>query len=192
MVVVKERKTNETAISLKLDINGSGKSAIETGIGFFDHMLQTLAKHALFDLELKCVGDLAVDSHHSVEDTAILLGQALNEAIFPAHGIERFADRIAVLDEAAISCAIDISGRAFLNWSVPIDGRIGEFEAELGEEFFRALVTNARITAHFNIISGSNRHHIIEASFKAFAIAIRSALAQNPRVIGIPSAKGIL
>ncbi|MDR1452245.1 MAG: imidazoleglycerol-phosphate dehydratase HisB [Helicobacteraceae bacterium] len=191
-MINKNRKTNETNISLKIELRGRGESNIKTGIGFFDHMLQSLAKHALFDLELTCEGDLDVDGHHTVEDVGITLGSALNEAIFPASGIERFADRVAVLDEAAVQCAIDVGGRAFLSWNAPLDGKIGEFDCELTEEFFRALALNAKIAAHISLLRGSNRHHIVEAAFKAFAIALRSALAPNPRVTGIPSLKGTL
>ncbi|MDR2639746.1 MAG: imidazoleglycerol-phosphate dehydratase HisB [Helicobacteraceae bacterium] len=191
-MIVRNRKTNETDISLELELNGRGESEIDSGIGFFDHMLQSLAKHALIDLKLKCKGDLAVDGHHTVEDIGIALGSALNEAIFPAAGIERFADRIAVLDEAAVQCAIDIGGRAFLSWNAPVDGMIGEFDAELTEEFFRALAMNAKISVHIALLRGSNRHHIVEAAFKAFAIALRSAIAPNPRVTGVPSLKGTL
>jgi imidazoleglycerol-phosphate dehydratase len=191
-MIIKERKTNETNVSLKLELTGAGVSRVKTGIGFFDHMLQSFVKHALIDLELECKGDLVVDGHHTVEDIGIALGSALNEAIFPAIGIERFADRVAILDEAAVQCAIDISGRPFLSWNVPIDGKIGEFDAELTEEFFRALVINAKISAHISLLRGSNRHHIAEAAFKAFAIALRSAIAKNERVIGTPSLKGTL
>ncbi|MDR2034070.1 MAG: imidazoleglycerol-phosphate dehydratase HisB [Helicobacteraceae bacterium] len=192
-MVVKKRKTNETDVSLKLELFGSGKCAVKTGIGFFDHMIASLAKHALIDLELECEGDLIVDGHHTVEDVGIALGSALNEAIFPASGIERFADRIAILDEAAAQCAIDVSGRAFFSWEVPsLEGKIGEFDGELAEEFFRALVANAKISAHISLIRGSNRHHIAEAIFKAFALAFRSAIAPNERVVGVPSLKGAL
>ncbi|MDR0665373.1 MAG: imidazoleglycerol-phosphate dehydratase HisB [Helicobacteraceae bacterium] len=191
-MIIKNRKTNETDISLKLELLGSGKSVVKTGAGFFDHMLQSFAKHALVDLELTCEGDLFIDGHHTVEDVGIALGSALNEAIYPAEGIERFSDRIAVLDEAAVQCAIDVGGRAFLSWNVPLDGKIGEFDGELAEEFFRALTLNAKISAHIDLVRGSNRHHIAEAAFKAFAIALRAAIAPNPRVIGAPSLKGTL
>ncbi|MDR2152489.1 MAG: imidazoleglycerol-phosphate dehydratase HisB [Helicobacteraceae bacterium] len=191
-MVIKNRKTNETDISLTLELFGNGKNAVKTGAGFFDHMLQTLAKHALIDLELRCEGDLFVDGHHTAEDVGIALGLALNEAIYPVEGIERFADRVAVLDEAAVQCAIDVGGRAFLSWNVPLDGKIGEFDGELAEEFFRALTLNAKIAAHISLLRGSNRHHIAEATFKAFAIALRSAIAPNPRIIGVPSLKGTL
>ncbi|MDR1912014.1 MAG: imidazoleglycerol-phosphate dehydratase HisB [Helicobacteraceae bacterium] len=192
-MVIKKRKTNETDVSLKLELFGSGKCAVKTGIGFFDHMIASLVKHALIDLELECKGDLIVDGHHTVEDVGIALGSALNEAIFPASGIERFSDRIAILDEAAAQCAIDVSGRAFFSWEVPLlDGKIGEFDGELTEEFFRALITNAKISAHISLIRGSNRHHIAEAIFKAFALALRSAIAPNERVVGVPSLKGAL
>ncbi|MDR3347441.1 MAG: imidazoleglycerol-phosphate dehydratase HisB [Helicobacteraceae bacterium] len=191
-MILKERTTKETQIRLALKLFGSGEAKVKTGIGFFDHMLCTLAKHSLIDLELVCNGDLGVDCHHSVEDTGIVIGDALNEAIFPAEGIERFADRIALLDEAAVQCVIDVSGRAFLHWGVDVEGRIGEFDAELTEEFFRALIANMKIGAHITMLRGYNRHHIVEAVFKAFAIALRSALVVNPRIGGIPSTKGVL
>ncbi|MDR2905104.1 MAG: imidazoleglycerol-phosphate dehydratase HisB [Helicobacteraceae bacterium] len=191
-MIEKNRKTKETDITLALDIYGAGDAEVSTGIGFFDHMLETLAKHALFDLKLTCKGDLAVDFHHSVEDCGILLGAALNEAIYPAVGIERFADRTAVLDESAVKCALDLGGRGFLNFAFKVEGKVGEFDSELAEEFFRAIAINAKIAAHFYLLSGENRHHIIEAAFKAFALAMRAALTKNDRVRGAPSAKGVL
>ncbi|MGE4295081.1 MAG: imidazoleglycerol-phosphate dehydratase HisB [Campylobacterales bacterium] len=191
-MITKERNTRETQIRLALNFKGAGRAQVKTGIGFFDHMLESLCKHALMDLELTCDGDLHVDGHHTVEDVGILLGQAMHEAIFPAQGIERFADRIAVLDEAAVQAALDISGRPYLFWELPVEGKVGDFEAELAEEFFRALVTNMRISAHITLLRGVNKHHIIEAAFKAFAIALRTATAANDRVQGVPSTKGVL
>jgi len=186
------RETRETKINLNLDIKGSGKSHIKTGIGFFDHMLEAMSKHSLMDLDIKCDGDLHVDAHHSVEDVGIVIGQALQKEIFPVGKIERFANVVAVLDEAAIECDIDISGRAYLHYDIEIDYKVGEFDVELVEEFFRALVANANITVHLVQKRGSNRHHLIEATFKAFAIALRRALAQNKQMVEIPSTKGIL
>lgn len=191
-MIVKERSTKETQIVLKLAFKGQGNAKIQTGIGFFDHMLESLCKHALLDLELTCKGDLHVDGHHTVEDVGIVLGQALNEAVFPPAGMERFADRIAVLDESAVQVALDVSGRPYLFWDLPVEGKVGDFDAELTEEFFRALVANMRIGAHITLLRGANRHHIIEAAFKAFAVALRTATAPNARISGVPSTKGVL
>jgi len=188
----KERTTKETAITLSVELMGSGKASVSTGIGFFDHMLEALAKHGLLDLDIRCQGDTHVDYHHSVEDVGIVLGQALNEEIFPANGRERFADATVVLDEAAVSVVLDLSGRPFLVYEVPGEGLIGEFDMELAEEFFRALVINAGVTAHIIYQRGRNRHHIVEAAFKAFAIALRRAVAFNERITGVPSTKGVL
>ena len=186
-----ERVTKETKIELILDIEGSGRASIETGIGFFDHMLESFAKHARFDLELRCEGDLHVDYHHSVEDVGIVLGEALYKEAFPPKQRERFGDSVVVMDEAAISCALDLSNRPFLVYEAALDGKIGEFDAELLEEFFRAFVFNARITCHLIQLRGKNRHHIAEAAFKALAVALRRALRHDPRA-GIPSTKGVI
>lgn len=191
-MIEKSRETKETKIGLKLDLMGSGKADISTGIGFFDHMLDALARHGLLNLELVCKGDLHIDMHHTVEDVGILLGSALYDALFPVGNIERYANRSAVLDEAAIAVEMDISGRSYLHWDVPIDGKIGDFDAELVEEFFRALISNAKITAHITMLRGTNKHHIVEAIFKAFAVSLRSAVAVNPRMDKIPSTKGVL
>lgn len=190
-MIEKKRKTKETDIVLKLDINGSGKSKIDTGVGFFDHMLEALSKHGLLDLDITCKGDLHVDFHHTVEDVGIVLGNALKEAIFPVGGVERFADCVVVMDEAAVECALDLSNRPFLVYEVETAGKVGEFDAELAEEFFRALVINAGLTVHLTLLRGKNTHHIIEATFKAFAISLRRALAKNERVL-MPSTKGVL
>ena len=187
-----QRQTKETSIVLELEINGSGKSDMKTGIGFFDHMLEAFAKHSLIDLKIECEGDLHVDFHHSVEDVGIVLGEALHKEIFPVGKIERFSNVVAVLDEAAIECDLDISGRAFLHYDVDISLKVGEFDTELAEEFFRAVVINAKITAHIIKKRGKNRHHILEAAFKAFAISLRRALMINPKITDTPSTKGIL
>lgn len=186
-----KRETKETKIELSLEIYGKGESQIETNIGFFDHMLQSLAKHALFDLKIKCEGDIYVDFHHSVEDVGIVLGEALKKEIYPVKNIERFSNSIVVMDEAAIECAIDIANRAFLVYDLPLDGKIGEFDAELIEEFFRALIFNASLTTHIIFKRGKNKHHIAEAAFKAFAISLRRALYKNERV-KTPSTKGVI
>ena len=186
-----QRKTKETDISLELEIYGSGKSEISTGIGFFDHMLEAFCKHALFDMKLVCKGDLHVDFHHSVEDVGIVIGQALREKIYPISGVERFGEATVVMDEAAVNCALDLSNRPFLVYESISDGKVGEFDVELANEFFQALAFNAAITLHIAKIRGRNSHHILEASFKACAVALRRALAKNARV-GVPSTKGVL
>ncbi len=190
-MVEKRRETKETKIELKLDIAGSGKSNISTGVGFFDHMLESFCKHALFDLEVKCEGDTHVDDHHTVEDVGIVLGQALNEAVYPIERVERFGDSVVVMDEAAVACALDLSNRPYLVYDIEADGKIGQFDVELTEEFFRALTFNASITVHLNSLRGKNRHHIVEAAFKAYAVALRRALAPNAKA-GVPSTKGVL
>ena len=185
-----QRKTKETDISLELEIYGSGKAEISTGIGFFDHMLEAFCKHALFDMKLVCKGDLHVDFHHSVEDVGIVIGQALREKIYPL-SVERFGEATVVMDEAAVNCALDLSNRPFLVYESINEGKVGEFDVELVNEFFQALAFNAAITLHIAKIRGRNSHHILEASFKACAVALRRALAKNARV-GVPSTKGVL
>ncbi|WP_295142553.1 imidazoleglycerol-phosphate dehydratase HisB [uncultured Campylobacter sp.] len=186
-----QRKTKETDIRLELEIYGSGEAQICTGIGFFDHMLEAFCKHALFDMELVCKGDLHVDFHHSVEDVGIVIGQALREKIYPLSGVERFGEATVVMDEAAVNCALDLSNRPFLVYESINEGKVGEFDVELANEFFQALAFNAAITLHIAKIRGRNSHHILEASFKACAVALRRALAKNSRV-GVPSTKGVL
>ncbi|MGG7072860.1 imidazoleglycerol-phosphate dehydratase HisB [Campylobacter sp. 9BO] len=186
------RKTKETDISAELEIYGSGIAQISTGIGFFDHMLEALTKHSLIDLKLVCKGDLEVDFHHSVEDVGIVIGTLLKETIYPVHGVERFGDSVVVMDESAVSCALDLSNRAFLVYeNFSQTGKVGEFDVELVEEFFRAVAFNANITLHLSKVRGKNTHHIIEATFKAFALALRRALKENLR-INTPSTKGVL
>ncbi len=190
-MIVKTRETKETQIRVALELRGRGHSRIKTGVGFFDHMLESFAKHALIDLEVECRGDTHVDDHHSVEDVGIVIAQALAEAVYPVEGVERFGNATVVMDEAAVSCDIDLSNRPFLVFDLPVDGKIGSFDVELVEEFFRALVFNTRLTAHIVMIRGKNRHHIVEAAFKAFAVALRRATASNERA-GVPSTKGVL
>lgn len=185
------RVTKETDIVVKLNINGSGKADICTGIGFFDHMLEAFAKHALIDLTLTCKGDTHIDFHHSVEDVGIVLGQALKEAIYPIVGVERYGNAVVVMDEAAVECALDLSNRPYLVYDIDMEGKVGEFDVELAEEFFRAMIVNASITAHIVAKRGKNRHHLLEAAFKSFAVALRRSLVKNERV-GIPSTKGVL
>lgn len=186
-----ERNTKETKIKLRLEIYGTGKSKINTKIGFLNHMLEAFAKHSLMDLEVECDGDIEVDFHHSVEDIGIVLGMALKEQIYPVQNIERYSNSVVVMDESAVSCDLDISNRAFLVYDSIKKGLIGEFDAELIEEFFRAVAFNAGITLHLIKLRGSNKHHIAEATFKAFAVALRRALTKNEKM-GIPSTKGVL
>ena len=192
-MISKNRATKETKIELELELYGRGSAQIQTGIGFFDHMLSAFAKHAWIDLNLHCEGDLQVDFHHSVEDCGIVLGSAIKEAIYPAQNIERFGDSVVVMDEAAVSAALDLCNRAFLVFDCPSlkRGKIGEFDAELVEEFFRALAFNANFTLHISQIRGENLHHVAEAAFKAFAVAFRRAISINERA-GVPSTKGVL
>jgi imidazoleglycerol-phosphate dehydratase len=185
------RETKETKINCELNINGNGTSTINTGIGFFDHMLEALSKHSGMDLNLKCKGDLHIDGHHSVEDCGIVIGKALKDEIFPIKEVERYGNATVVMDEAATTCALDLSNRPFLVYDVKLDGKVGEFDVELAEEFFHALVMNSGITCHIIKERGSNKHHILEATFKSFAVALRRSLIKNEK-LGIPSTKGIL
>jgi imidazoleglycerol-phosphate dehydratase len=188
------RRTAETDITIRLDLDGSGHSDIDTGIGFLDHMLTALARHALFDLEVKAVGDLHIDCHHTTEDVGIVLGQALARALSDKAGITRFGHAVIPMDEALAEVAIDISGRAHCAWSVDFTrDKVGEMDTELFEEFFRALAGNALITLHVRKLAGSNAHHVAEACFKACARALRQAVAIDPRLGGaVPSTKGSL
>jgi imidazoleglycerol-phosphate dehydratase len=190
-MIHQKRTTKETDIELSLRLRGEGKSTISTNVGFLDHMLESFAKHAQMDLNVTCRGDVHIDDHHSVEDIGIVLGQALREAIYPIEKVERFGSATIVMDEAAVSCDLDLSNRPFLVYDVPVSGKIGAFEAELAEEFFRAVVFNAGITAHIIMQRGKNKHHIVEAAFKSLAVALRRALSPNERA-GIPSTKGVL
>ena len=190
-MIEKRRSTIETDISVALEINGTGKSNIDTGVGFFDHMLESFAKHALIDLEVTCKGDTHIDDHHTVEDIGIVVGSAIAEAIYPIEKVERFGSAAIVMDEACLRCDLDLSNRPFLVYDVPVEGKIGSFDAELAEEFFRAVIFNARITAHIVMERGKNRHHIVEGAFKALAVALRRALTPNDR-LAVPSTKGVL
>jgi len=191
-MIKKSRVTKETDISVELELYGSGKAEIDTSIGFFDHMLDAFARHSLIDLKIICKGDLHIDAHHSVEDVGIVLAQALNEAIYPVSGIERYGNATVVMDEASISCDIDLSNRAYLVYDLPLnEGSIGNFDLELVEEFFKSLAFNMPLNLHMIYNRGTNKHHIAEAAFKAFAVALRRAVAKNSRV-GVPSTKGVL
>ncbi len=192
----KHRVTRETEIDLRLELDGSGESETNTGIGFFDHMLDAFARHGGFDLEVKCRGDLHIDAHHTVEDVGIVLGAAVLEALGDKKGITRFADATVPLDEAVVRAVVDISGRPFIHYGVEIPGdqpRIGEFDAALAAEFWRAFATEARITLHLDSIRGVNAHHIVEAAFKAAARAVGAATRIDPsRASVVPSTKGVL
>lgn len=190
-MIKESRKTKETDIEVEVNIYGTGKSSIDTGVGFYDHMLEAFSKHSLIDLNIKCKGDTHIDDHHSVEDIAIVLAKALNRAIYPIKNIERFGNSIVVMDEASVSCDIDLSNRAYLVYELPIEGKVGNFDTELVEEFFKAFAFNLPLTLHLIYQRGKNRHHIIEASFKALAVALRRALVVNEKA-GIPSTKGVL
>ncbi|WP_201353403.1 imidazoleglycerol-phosphate dehydratase HisB [Hydrogenimonas urashimensis] len=191
MKVEKIRKTKETAIRLVLDTGGSGVSQIATGVGFFDHMLESFAKHAQFDLSVECRGDTHVDDHHTVEDVGIVLGEALSEAIYPIQNVERFGNSVVVMDEAAVECALDLSNRPYLVYEIDLKGKVGQFDVELAEEFFKAFAFNSGLTLHLVQQRGKNRHHLIEAAFKACAVALRRALVENAKA-GVPSTKGVL
>ena len=188
------RKTTETDIVLRLDLDGSGQTDIATGIGFLDHMLTSLGRHGSFDLTIRAQGDLHIDNHHTTEDVGIVLGQALRQALGDKRGIRRFGHALVPLDEALAEAAIDLSGRAFMAWSVTFErDKVGEMDTELFEEFFRAFAGNAQLNLHINQRAGSNAHHIAEACFKATARALREAVEIDPRAAGaIPSTKGAL
>jgi imidazoleglycerol-phosphate dehydratase len=188
-----ERVTGETRVQLTLALDGTGAGARATGVGFFDHMLDLLAAHGHLDLEVHVSGDLATGAHHTVEDTAIVLGQALDAALGDRAGIVRYGAALVPMDEARASCAIDVSGRPFTLFEADLPaGATGGFEHELTEEFFRALANAAKLTLHLRVQAGSNAHHMIEAAFKAFARALREAVALDPTETGVPSTKGTL
>lgn len=187
------RATNETDIAIQLDLDGSGSTSVQTGVPFFDHMLDALGRHALLDLDVQATGDLEVDAHHTVEDVGIVLGQAVAQALGDKAGIRRFGSATVPMDEACVLSAIDISGRGGLVYEVdlPIEF-IGSFDTTLAKEFLVAFATNAGLTLHIHMLAGENSHHIIEAVFKAVARALREALEIDPRVSGVPSTKGSL
>jgi imidazoleglycerol-phosphate dehydratase len=188
-----ERRTGETEVLLSLALEGAGKGTRDTGVGFLDHMLDLLARHGRIDLDVKVSGDLQTGAHHTAEDTAIALGQALDAALGDRSGIERYGSATVPMDEARASCAIDVSGRPFTSFEAQLPpGATGGFEHELTEEFFRALANAAKLTLHLRVEAGVNAHHMIEAAFKAFARALRQAVAIDPTETGIPSTKGTL
>jgi imidazoleglycerol-phosphate dehydratase len=188
-----ERKTGETDVTVTLTLDGDGSGERDTGVGFFDHMLDLLARHGRLDLVVSASGDLETGAHHTVEDVGICLGQALDEALGDRAGITRFGQATIPMDEARVSCAIDISGRGLCAFEVPLPpGATGTFDHELLEEFCRALALNAKLTLHLTAERGTNAHHVIEATFKALARALRSAVALDASERGVPSTKGTL
>lgn len=187
------RTTGETDIVLSINLDGTGKVDVSTGVGFFDHMLIALGRHGLFDLTVRATGDYEVDDHHTVEDTGICLGMAFCEALGDKVGITRFSDVCVAMDEALVQAAIDISGRGQAYCDLPLrTQKVGTFDTELAVEFFYAFVREARLTLHVRELAGENSHHIIEAAFKAVARAMRFACEKDPRVTGVPSTKGSL
>jgi imidazoleglycerol-phosphate dehydratase len=187
------RVTGETDVSLSLALDGSGAGERNTGVGFFDHLLDALARHAGFDLDVGVQGDLETGPHHTVEDTGLALGQAIDEALGDRAGIRRFGNAVVPMDEARAACAIDVSGRPYTAFEggFPAE-RVADFDTDLAEEFIRAVANAARLTVHVRVEAGTNAHHMVEASFKAFARALREAVALDDRVSGVPSTKGVL
>lgn len=187
------RNTTETKINLSLDLDGSGKRQISSGLGFFDHMLDLFAKHGLFNLSLSVKGDISVDEHHTIEDTGIALGEAFASAAGDKAGISRYSTQFLPMDEALAFASVDFSGRPYLQYNVVCpDKQVGGVSSQIFEEFFRAFTMSAKVTLHISVLYGTNTHHIIEAVFKAVARALRFALENDPRVNGIPSTKGVL
>ena len=187
------RKTYETDICIKLNLDGMGKSEIDTGIGFFDHMLTLFSKHGLIDLNISCKGDLETDSHHSVEDVGIVLGQAISKALGDKASISRYGSAYVPMDETLARVVIDLSSRPFLYYDIPFTRQeLGNMAVEMVEEFFRAVSNNAGITLHIEVLHGTNNHHMAEAAFKAFGRALRQAVIRDEKIIGVPSTKGLL
>lgn len=189
-----ERKTRETLLRVSVDLDGSGQAVIDTGVGFFDHMLEQIARHGMLDLNIKAEGDLVVDQHHTVEDTGITLGQAMKQALGDARGIRRYGHCLLPMDETLALCALDLSGRPHLVYDAALPRpKVGEFDSELVPEFFRGLAVAAGMTLHLKVMYGANTHHMIEAMFKAFARALDAAKQRDPRLGDtIPSTKGVL
>lgn len=188
-----ERNTNETKINLTLNLDGTGKTDIHTGIGFFNHMLDGFARHGLFDLAVFVDGDLDVDTHHSIEDTGIVLGKAIKEAVGDKKGIVRYGSKMLPMDEALILCALDLCGRPYLVYDLKLDReKVGDFETEMVREFFYAVSYGAEMNLHLKQLDGSNNHHIIEGAFKAFAKALDQATQYDERITGVLSTKGTL
>ncbi len=192
----RSRTTRETEVEVRVDLDGSGAAEVRTGIGFFDHMLDALARHGMFDLSVRCTGDLHIDAHHTVEDVGIVLGGAFLDALGDKAGIARYADATVPLDEALVRAVVDVSGRPFLHFDVPLppdQPRVGEFDAALSAEFWRAFAMESRVTLHLDGLRGDNAHHVVEATFKAAARALDAATRVDPRRGGtVPSTKGAL
>lgn len=188
------RQTKETDVRVRIDLDGTGQAQIKTGIGFFDHMLEALARHAPYDLEVQAKGDLHIDAHHTVEDVGIVLGQAISQALGERRGIRRYADASVPLDDALARVVVDVSGRPYLAFHAepPTWQKLGDYDVALTPEFFRALVTHGGLTLHVDLLRGQNAHHVVEAVFKATARALGEATRIDPRVQGVPSTKGTL
>ncbi len=187
------RKTRETEIHLQLNLDGTGRSEVKTGVGFLDHMLELFARHGLFDLTVTCKGDLHVDAHHTTEDIGICLGQAIDQALGTKAGIRRYGHMILPMDETLVTVAVDVGGRPYWVWNVPMPtARVGDFDTELAADFWQALATNGRMNLHVLLHHGRNSHHVIEAIFKASARALRTACETDGRELGVPSTKGTL
>lgn len=188
-----ERSTKESSVLVELELDGTGSSDIETGVPFFDHMLAQLAKHGGFDLIVKTQGDLEVDAHHTVEDTSLALGQALNQALGDRSGLNRYGDALVPLDECLVRSAVDLSGRPYLVHEEPdMVELIGSFDTTLTRHIWESIVATSQITLHVTVLSGRNAHHVVEAQFKSVARSLRTAVARDPRVVGVPSTKGTL
>jgi imidazoleglycerol-phosphate dehydratase len=188
-----QRTTKESDVLVELEVDGTGVADIDTGVPFFDHMLAQLGKHGGLDLTVRTKGDLEVDAHHTVEDTSLAVGQALREALGDKAGIRRYGDSLVPLDETLVQCAVDLSGRPYLVHTEPdMVELIGSYDTSLTRHIFESIVAEARITLHVNVLSGRNAHHVVEAQFKAFSRALRTAVELDPRVVGIPSTKGTL
>jgi imidazoleglycerol-phosphate dehydratase len=188
------RETKETKVSVRVDLDGTGRSSVQTGIGFFDHMLEALARHALYDLDVTAAGDLHVDAHHTVEDIGIVLGQALSRALGERGGIRRYGAATVPLDDALARVVVDVSGRPYLAFHAdpPTWQKLGDYDVALTPEFFRAFATHGGLTLHVDLLRGQNAHHVVEAVFKAAARALGEATSTDPRVRGVPSTKGTL
>ena len=188
-----ERQTKETDIRVEVDLDGRGQYQVETPIGFLTHMVEQLAKHGLFDLKVRALGDTHIDGHHTTEDLAIALGQAFAKALGDKAGIRRFGSATLPMDEACVTCALDLSGRPYFVWAVTLPkAKIGDFDSELAEVFFEGFARGSQCNLHMRQHGGDNLHHVIEISFKAFARALRAATEVDPRVVGVPSTKGTL
>ncbi len=188
-----ERTTKESSVRVSLDVDGTGTTSVETGVPFYDHMLSQLGKHGGFDLEVLTKGDLEVDAHHTVEDTALALGQAFREALGDKSGVRRYGDALVPLDEAIVQCAVDLSGRPYLVHDEPdLVELIGSYDTTLTKHIWESFVAEARMTLHVRVLGGRNAHHVVEAQFKAVARALRDAVLLDPRSVGVPSTKGVL